>query len=197
MTRQSRAVFVFLLSVILTWVWSLFPSIFVPPPLSSRPSAQKQASWLCASAAWKSPTRTSRSPRKTSCTRSRRARRRGFTSNLQNFNFITLNSPLPPSLPSLPPSLSIAVWKRGGSSWVVCLPQREFWYILCTSCLALSHSPVTVMCKDKKIKKGQKISGVIHLFLVFLVAQRQHLFAVCFILDSCISSSSLRCNIFR
>lgn len=31
MTRQSRAVFVFLLSVILTWVWSLFPSIFVPP----------------------------------------------------------------------------------------------------------------------------------------------------------------------
>lgn len=153
MTRQSRAVFVFLLSVILTWVWSLFPSIFVPPPLSSRPSAQKQASWLYASAEWKSPTRTSRSPRKTSCTRSRRARRRGFTSNLQNFNFITLNSPLPPSLPSLPPSLSIAVWKRGGSSWVVCLPQREFWYILCTSCLALSHSPVTVMCKDKKIKK--------------------------------------------
>ncbi len=40
----------------------------------------------------------------------------------------------PPS--SAPPFLSIAVWKRGGSSWLVCLPQREFWYILCMSCLA-------------------------------------------------------------
>lgn len=119
--------------------------------VSSRPSAQKQASWLCGSVVWKSPTKTSRSPRKTSCTRSRRAHRRGFTFNLQNFYiFLTLT----PSLHPHPAFIYRCVKER--RQQLSCLsPQREFWYILCMSCLAYPTLllPLRVKTINKRTKK--------------------------------------------
>lgn len=112
---------------------------------SSRPSAQRPASWLCGSAAWKSPTKTSRSPRKTSCTRSRRARRRGFTSNRHSHHHH-----------HLPRLLSAAVWTSGGDSRPARLPpNREFWYILCMSCLVYPTPllPLYVKTTNKRTKK--------------------------------------------
>lgn len=97
-----------------------------PLTVSSRPSAQKQASWLCENAAWKSPTKTSRSPRRTSCTRSRRAHQRGFTSNLQNLSCFFS--------PPLPHLTSIYRCVKERRQQLSCLsPPREFWYILCMS----------------------------------------------------------------
>lgn len=208
-TKQSIVTAVFISYQSSTPTRTLVPLPCYSPALlsvSSRPSAQKQASWLCGSAVWKSPTKTSRSPRKTSCTRSRRAHRRGFTSNLQTF-YISL---------TLTPSLSIAVWKRGGSSWVVCPPpQREFWYILCMSCLAYPTLllPLCVKTINKRTKKKSVPALSVISFMLFLMIICRSVLArstlsnlVCteaasvdvrFLLDSCILSSSLCCNILR
>lgn len=107
-------------------------SSFLSP--SSRPSAQRPASWPCASAAWRSPTKISRNPRKTSCTRSRRERRRGFTSKNRHTH-------------THPYRRLIYCYVRR---------QREFWYILCMLFLVYPpHSLVTIICERRQIKENK------------------------------------------
>lgn len=131
-----------------------------PLPVSSRPSALKQASWLYGSAVWKSPTKTSRSPRKTSCTRNRRAHRRGFTSNLQTFVFLS---------PS--PLLYLPLCERTEAA--VELPvSPEFWYILCMSCLVSPTLllPLCVKTINKRTTKKERLSVCVsHLFYPFIL----------------------------
>lgn len=112
-----------------------------PLAVFSRPSARRQASWLCGSGVWKSPTRTSKSPRRTSCTRSRRARRRGFTSNLHSHPFSYL---------------SLCEREEAAAELSVS-PERVLIYFVHVMS-GLSHSLVTVICKDNKQKNRKCVS---------------------------------------
>lgn len=100
----------------------------------SRPSAQKPASWHCASAVWRSPTKISRNPRKTSCTRSRKERRRGFTCKNRH------------SRTHLPVNLLLFE-----------APERVLIYFVHVVS-GLSHSLVTIICERQQIKEKEKIT---------------------------------------
>lgn len=97
------------LTLLLLSYFSRFPS---------RPSVQKQGSWRCGNAAWKSPTKTSKSPRRTSFTRSRRARRRAFTFNNQTVLFFFSSHPRPTLF-------HLLVWKND-SSWIGSSDKKSF-----------------------------------------------------------------------